>query len=548
MRYLSWLIVLLLQRLALGRSIDAGTWEVLLRRQWNARLLEEHVQLLGTEEEPIAWTTLPMSAKVDTLHALCEWQMERPERLRAPTESDDDARVDPAGWDRQGNTYWLFDDNRLWIQRPKQPLKRKAAPKNTAKNARSRTSGRRSSRIQPAKVTQEEAFGADSDLSQLSEEEEEEREKEDWVEWEAIAIDRTGWDTFAARFAGSKHPDERSLHSYISKEVYPRVLEVMNGEERKAALEAAMASRKRSSRIAMKESEREVKEREDAEHMAERARVAAVRAQERDDAAHSELEQTVRKSREERLREREERLLLRERMLIERAQREEEDKQYATQNASERGHGHATQQAMSWQQDTPSLSPCLTQSTPSSQTQPMQSIYPHAAPPALQPMPMLARPHATISAPLLPTSMASAALPVDARAFPPPTLSMSAAPILNLRPSPPVYNVLPQLHAPSAMPKDAKPVFAPHTPQAMSPAAPSHTTPFPSEPAPSVAEQPPSTPKPLVSKRQSPGTVSPNSHHRRAPSGSFPLRSMTDRSPLSRSMDGIDDAQEHRLA
>ena len=85
---------------------------------------------------------------------------------------------------------------------------------------------------------------------------------ESWLEFETIAITRAEWEALGTQFAKSKHPDEKALHKILSTDIVPRVLEDIAEAEKAAALEAALAARKRSSRIAMKESEREERERE----------------------------------------------------------------------------------------------------------------------------------------------------------------------------------------------------------------------------------------------------------------------------------------------
>ncbi|WFD30929.1 DNA-directed RNA polymerase [Malassezia sp. CBS 17886] len=364
------IVCTLLRFLTHERSISAANWEGHLRWQWNVR--HDSDAVLGTPEQPVGWPSLALADRVRVLHALCEWQLEYPERLRRLVSSDEDAvswRVNPAGWDREGNTYWLFDagivlvytNNRLWIQRPapRRAKKRPALParrqRKAAKPSRPQKpaprAGRRSARLsngaeEPAKapIRPEDVFGSDSELSQLSADEDaadggavgrdgahqggtyenapnEDGDASKWVEFETICISRDQWVAFAERFADSKHPDEKSLHQYIAKEVLPRVLEVFAAVERKAVLEQALSNRKRSSRIAMKESEREEHSRELAQITAQRAQAAAALAAENERQMRDAAESVARQSRGDRLREREERLFARERERGERQRR-----------------------------------------------------------------------------------------------------------------------------------------------------------------------------------------------------------------------------------
>lgn len=327
----------LLHALPRSRTATLDAWQDALRREWDARADDVTPHVLGTDDAPVAWASLDVKAQLDLLHALCEWQLERPDRLRRLVGTDEDAvswRVDPAGWDREGNTYWLFDDNRLWVQRaPPKPKKRKApAPKRAAKKRAAppppppRRGGRRSSRLSrdseweevpPEILRPEDVFDSGSELSNPPSEDE--QEDGSFVEFETLCISLEDWQRFLERFATSKHPDERSLYNYLAKEVYPRVEEVMLAEQRRQALEEAMQHRKRSSRIAMKESEREERERELNEALAAREAAAAALAAERERLAREEAERLARRSREDRLRDREERILARERRFQERS-------------------------------------------------------------------------------------------------------------------------------------------------------------------------------------------------------------------------------------
>ncbi|WFD22616.1 DNA-directed RNA polymerase [Malassezia equina] len=330
MSYISWLFKVLLQFLTQSKTITQENWADAFRFQWSLRVIPAVQPLLGTEEEPIAWESLDILEK-----------LENPERLRRLVESEEETiswRVNPAGWDREGNTYWLFDDNRMWIQRapPKAASKARSKPpakklKTTKKASkpipRPRSAGRRSSRLSGAhtgdmeptpvenpkqEIKAEDVFGSDSELSQPPE------EPSEWIEFETICITKQEWLAFCERFATSRHPDERSLYNYISKEVLPKILEVIQTEEKKAAMEAALSNRKRSSRIAMRDSEREQREREEMELREQRARAEAALQAERERVAREEAEAAARRTREDRMRERAERLLIRERMLAKR--------------------------------------------------------------------------------------------------------------------------------------------------------------------------------------------------------------------------------------
>ncbi|WVQ85710.1 hypothetical protein IAT38_007876 [Cryptococcus sp. DSM 104549] len=139
------LVAKLLFALTYNRQINRDNAFEHLRKQYLKRTPDDHP--LGTEEEPVEWATLGLGQKVGILHQLCEWQMDDPARFRGLLKSEDDAvswRIDPVGWDKTGNTYWLFDDNRLWIQRvppapPRPPKKSSLKAKRALKRSRATT-------------------------------------------------------------------------------------------------------------------------------------------------------------------------------------------------------------------------------------------------------------------------------------------------------------------------------------------------------------------------------------------------------------------------
>lgn len=111
-----------------------------LRKQYVKRAPEGEVTILGTVEEPIEWPTLGLSQKVQILWQLCEWQMVDPARFRSLLKTEEEAtswvcathtpsmnitdclqRVDPLGWDKHGNTYFLFDGGLPTVAIPDHP-------------------------------------------------------------------------------------------------------------------------------------------------------------------------------------------------------------------------------------------------------------------------------------------------------------------------------------------------------------------------------------------------------------------------------------------
>ncbi|EIN04932.1 hypothetical protein PUNSTDRAFT_146212 [Punctularia strigosozonata HHB-11173 SS5] len=79
----------------------------------------------------------------------------------------------------------------------------------------------------------------------------------DFVEWEMICGTLEEWEHIADRFANATHYLEKALYKTLSQQVVPIIVEELREIERKRRLEEAVVHRKRSSRIAEKESVRE---------------------------------------------------------------------------------------------------------------------------------------------------------------------------------------------------------------------------------------------------------------------------------------------------
>lgn len=133
-----------------------------------------------------------------------------------------------------------------------------------------------------------------------------------WLEYETIAVTRSEWQAMLLRFNKSKHPDEKALHKLLKDEIVPRVLLDLAEAEKVAALAAALAARKRSSRIALKEAEKEEREKEIEAKARMEEKMRIIRQEEKDKRTREEAAKKEERQREERLREREDRLRQRE--------------------------------------------------------------------------------------------------------------------------------------------------------------------------------------------------------------------------------------------
>ncbi|KAJ7219982.1 hypothetical protein GGX14DRAFT_432652 [Mycena pura] len=80
---------------------------------------------------------------------------------------------------------------------------------------------------------------------------------DDFVEWETICVTLFDWEHIAERFEKGTHYTEKALYKVLVKEIVPVITEELREIERKRRLEEAIVHRKRSSRIAQRETEKE---------------------------------------------------------------------------------------------------------------------------------------------------------------------------------------------------------------------------------------------------------------------------------------------------
>ncbi|KAI8064580.1 hypothetical protein BC940DRAFT_305433 [Gongronella butleri] len=278
--FLEDLIVRMLRTLTRNRLISASTWQRYLAREFDKRVgrqdnpfraqhdgdddekkpindvKKEESDVKAEDEhddEPVAhddtlisFYDLPMTTRLQVLHELCEWQLDSPERLREHLDDEDQRswRVDPVGFDAKGDTYWLFDDNRLYVESEEPPKKK---PKKKAARRRATPKSRRNTRATRGSV--DDADVDDHDGAQ------DQDEDDAWVPWKMMCMSSDDWKAFPARFADSQHVDERRFYKLLTGDLVERVLPAIEENEMERAKKQQQAARKRSSRIMVRELE-----------------------------------------------------------------------------------------------------------------------------------------------------------------------------------------------------------------------------------------------------------------------------------------------------
>ncbi|KAJ3809360.1 hypothetical protein F5876DRAFT_44013 [Lentinula aff. lateritia] len=160
---------------------------------------------------------------------------------------------------------------------------------------------------------------------------------QDFVEWETLAVTLYEWEHIAERWQNATHYSEKALCKVLQNHIVPIITEELRDVEVKRQKEESITQRKRSSRIAIRESEKEEvrlaakKKAEDEEKMSRSKRLEARQRKEEAERIKRET------AREQRRKEREER--------EEREAREAEEKEKKEQQKLERTAGRAKQRS-----------------------------------------------------------------------------------------------------------------------------------------------------------------------------------------------------------
>ncbi|KAI5119001.1 hypothetical protein M0805_004411 [Coniferiporia weirii] len=133
----------------------------------------------------------------------------------------------------------------------------------------------------------------------------------DFIEWETLCVSLQEWEAISQQFEKTTHYLEKALYKLLSQEIVPYVTESLREAERHRAKEEALMNRKRSSRIAIKETEKESARIAAARQAEEEGKMARMRRLEARTRKEEEERLKREQGREQRRKEREERELLR---------------------------------------------------------------------------------------------------------------------------------------------------------------------------------------------------------------------------------------------
>ncbi|KAG0938793.1 hypothetical protein G6F29_000856 [Rhizopus arrhizus] len=307
------LLVRMLRLLTRNRFINSSTWQSYFAKEFDKREYDKQNPLYNIvadqEQELVDFFTLSLETKIHLIHLLCEWQLDDPERFREHLESEEGSvqwRVDPIGYDRKGATFWLFDDNRLYLETPKPAKQVQRKKKKLPFTSASRRSSRRTVNKKEEQV---------------------EEEQEEWIPWKLLCCSIQDWEQIPNKYANSDNTDEKKFHDLLVNDLLPKILPILEDKEKEIKKQEAMINRKRSSRILIRELEalERASSSESEFGIYESRTRSSNRLEQRNLDKERKEKENLAKAREERLLERERRLMEREYRAIAREQQREEE-------------------------------------------------------------------------------------------------------------------------------------------------------------------------------------------------------------------------------
>ncbi|TKA71737.1 hypothetical protein B0A55_08538 [Friedmanniomyces simplex] len=338
----------LLKYVSSHRGLTPDIFDEYTRRQYVAKA--PHRNPFGEDELPISFASMDIFTRVRVLQQLTIWTLGNVQRIRDMMPQEEDHlgwRMEPLGWDRDDNSYYVLDDNRLYrrsdtpVRPPTPPLKPKAKSKakKSSKSRPSRFSKRRKVEEMEEDDQVEEmevdAVGGAQDDTVMANGDQAHPEDDSGYgftdkTWSLIAITLEEYDEFLSTVFRSRDPNEKQLHKRVTDDVRPIIEkreEALRQKQLKKLRELEniqkIATAKRSTRLAGKaEKEKEEREKREVEEKKERDIKMAHEEEDRQrriEEGHDSRRQT----REQRLKEREVKRILHEEELAKLQEAEE---------------------------------------------------------------------------------------------------------------------------------------------------------------------------------------------------------------------------------
>ncbi|KAH9835074.1 PHD-finger [Teratosphaeria destructans] len=323
----------LLKYVSSHRGLTPDIFDEYARRQYLAKA--PHRNPFGDDDDPKPFHDMDVYTRIRVLHSLSTWTLGNAMRIRDAMSADEDPvnwRMEPLGWDKDDNAYYVLDDNRLY-RRADEPLpppaprarpKPKPKPKKAAKSKSTRSSKRRkveeTEDDEPEDDNDVDADGhAEEDTTVVNGDGGEPGYGFTSTTWSLVAITLDEYDAFLADIFRTRDPNERQLRKRIEEEVRPIIekrAEAIKQKQLKKMREMEnlqkMATAKRSGRLADKaEKVREERERREAEEK-RKADLRMAHDEEQRQRRIEEGHESRRLTREQRLKEREVKRILHE--------------------------------------------------------------------------------------------------------------------------------------------------------------------------------------------------------------------------------------------
>ncbi|CAG7973452.1 unnamed protein product [Penicillium salamii] len=308
----------LLKWISSHRGLTFDNFDEYTRRQYNAKA-PKRPNPFGYEEEPNRFLDFDVFTKIRVLHQLTVWTFWNADRIRdkMPEKKESEQtewRIEEFGWDREGRSYYVLDDNRLYrrTDRPLPPAPQRPKKKTKSRSSRASRTSKRTSTAAAEEASDEENKKT-NDVSAVA------ADSDDLFKWECVAVTLEEYQAFLETLQKTKDADEKYLRDSIVEHILPileKAEEALQRKRQKREKELLslqlVAGAKRSSRLAAKE-EKERQDREAAEAIRKHdADLAEARKEQARQNQHDEDRQSRMMTREHRIRDREQKRLLHE--------------------------------------------------------------------------------------------------------------------------------------------------------------------------------------------------------------------------------------------